>query len=414
MKNKKLVTTLLQVYLTIAPINWLPFISPQLVNLAKYIIITILCFKTFITKGINVKPYYFFSINYLLLIILMAIPAIFTSYDNVVLNILDYVFIFALFWIIRSANIERAELFHIFYKVALVISGVGLLSLISAITGITIVSPAPWHDPFSSSAFGGYRTGWSNSLFLFIPFLLFYFMQSDIRKEKVYCIIAITGIIASQILSGGRSGVICSILAILIFSRFNIKGIIFIAFTIIVLYQILSIKMIERFLRASDEQIENKTGSSTIDKISSGRVGGYELGIKYFFDSPLWGNGFGASEYLMEKKGFAGDIHNTWLKRLVDAGLLLVGTLIILFYQLYKSGVRNLKKQKVSPNLLTLFRTMFFLALVISMGEPNYLIGSFQGEAFFWAVMSSCLLNPNYNRRLFVEAVPNFTAVSYE
>lgn len=391
MKNKKVISILLQVYLTLAPINWLPLVPPLYVNLIKYFITVILCYKTFVARNINVKPYYFFSVNYVLLVIILAIPAIFRSYDVAIYDLLDYIFIFVFFWIIRSTNLSRHELFEVFYKVAITIGAIGLLSLISAIIGITIISPEPWNDPFSSSAFGGYRTGWSNSLFLFIPFLLFYFLQTNIYKEKIYCVLAITCIIASQILSGGRSGFVCSILAIIIFSKFNIKGIIFLGITIILLYQILSVSTIERFFRASDEQIETKAGNSTIDKISSSRIDGYKLGIKYFSDSPLWGNGFGASNYLMGINGYAGDIHNTWLKRLVDGGLMLVSPLIILFYFIYKSIIRYIRKEYLGRNYSIFFKTLFFLSILISMGEPNYLLGSFQGEAFFWVSISTFL-----------------------
>ena len=414
MKHKKLVAIVLQVYLTLAPINWLPFVSPVVINLIKYLLVLILSYQTFVTKGISVKPYYFFSFNYLLLIIVCALPAIFRTYDNVIYNILDYVFIFLLFWIIRGAALSRQELFDIFYKVAITIGAIGLLSLASALSGITITSPAPWHDPFSVSALGGYRTGWSNSLFLYMPLLLFYFIQSQNRKTKIYCIIAIAGILASQILSGGRSGFICSILSITIFSKFNIKGIIVLLLLTLLVSQSVSYITIEKFFRASDQQLETKAGTSNIDKISSGRIQGYTLGVKFFTDSPLWGNGFGASEYLSELRGYKPDIHNTWLKRFVDGGILLLLPIVILFYKCYKSGVRNIKEQHLSGNYLIMFRTLFFLALFISMGEPNYLVGSFQGEAFFWAMISSFLLGYNVSgeKKLIKRQAP--AEVTYE
>jgi hypothetical protein len=102
----------------------------------------------------------------------------------------------------------------------------------------------------------------------------------------------------------------------------------------------------------------------------------------------LWGNGFGASINLT---GQSVDIHNTWLKRLVDGGVLFVAPLILLFYSVYVSAVRNIKLRQLGKNHLMMFRTLFFLALLISMGEPNYLVGSFQGEAFFWALVGSIL-----------------------
>lgn len=315
-------------------------------------------------------------------------PAILMSYENIIYNLLDVIFIFLMFWIIKGAILSREELFEVFYKVALVIGGIGLLSLLSAFSGVNITSPAPWNDPFSSSAFGGYRTGWSDSLFLYMPFLLFYLMSSVEKKKKIFCILAMGGIVASQILSGGRAGFVSSVLAFLIFTRFNIKGILILSMVLFVTYHLVSVKTAERFFRASDEQIENKQGENKLDKISSGRLEGYQSGLKLFNASPLWGHGFGASFHLT---GETIDIHNTWLKRLVDGGVLFVLPIVVLFYKLYVSVIRNIKFQHLNRNYLVMFRTLFFLSLLISMGEPNYLIGSFQGEAFFWALAGTFL-----------------------
>lgn len=388
MRTKRIVAFLFQAYLILAPINWLPFIPPLYVNLVKYILVVFLCYFTFLTRGIKVQQYYFFSIPYLFLILACAMPAIFMSYENIIFNLLDVIFIFLMFWIIKGSVLSQEELFEIYYKVAIVIGGIGLLSLLSALSGVSMTSPGPWHDPFSSSGFGGYRTGWSNSLFLYVPFLLFYLMQTRDKKKKILCIAALGGIVASQMLSGGRSGFVSSILAFLIFTKFNIKGILILFLALFVTYQLVSVNTLERFFRASDEQIENKAGENKLDKISSGRLEGYQSGLKLFDESPLWGHGFGASTTLT---GYSIDIHNTWLKRLVDGGVLFVIPLVLLFYNFYKSAIKNIKLKGLNRNYLVLFRTLFFLSLFISMGEPNYLIGSFQGEAFFWALTGSFL-----------------------
>ncbi len=393
MTKKKFVVGLLQLYLILAPINWVPFLPAQAVNISKYILFTLLIFSTFFPNGFRIKPYKFFSVTYFFFVLVCTVPAIIMSYDNPLLDILGILLIFCMNWVINNSLLSREELFRIFYRVTLVIGFICLLSILSAITGITIKSPEPWNDSFSQGALGGYRTGWSNSIFLFVPFVMFYYSANRNKKVKILCVLILVSIVGSQILSGGRSGLIGSLLVFLFFTRFNIKGIITLVIIAFITVKLVTIETIEEHFRASDEQIENKKGESNLDKISSERIIGYKIGMALFIKSPLVGYGFGASDYLTDLEGYSPDIHNTILKRLVDGGILLVMPLIILFIFVYKKVIKNIKVHHLSSNYFLFFRSLFFVAILISMGEPNYLVGSFQGEGFFWALTSTFLLN---------------------
>ncbi len=160
-----------------------------------------------------------------------------------------------------------------------------------------------------------------------------------------------------------------------------------VAVLVIAVYSYVGIPTIEEYFRASEDQIETKEGTSTIDKISSGRVSVYQLGWELFKESPLIGNGFGATLYFTNGP----DIHNTWLKRLVDGGIIFVLPLIFLFVSLYKTIIKKTRRYYNGENHKILIRTLFISSIFISMLEPNYLIGSFQGEAFFWALISTYL-----------------------
>lgn len=386
MENNKVYSSILFLYLCMAPINWLPIVPPPAVNIIKYILFILLLLFCLFKKNNIKKPAFFFSFGYYILLFVCALPAIILAHSDVVTNIIDISFLFLMSYVIQT-KLSKNELFKIFYKVSVFIGFICLLSLLSAITGITLESPAPWKDPFSRSAFGGYRTGWSNSIFLFVPFLFYIYFFGGEKKWKLLSLLSIIGIVGSQILSGGRAGLVGSLFTFLFFTRFKIQNIVILALAILLLYNSLGYLTIENYFRASEEQIENKQGLSAIDKISSGRVSGYEVGWKLFKDSPFWGNGFGASTFYTEGP----DIHNTWLKRLVDGGILFVLPIILLFFFLYEKIIHRTWRYYNGDNHRVLIRSLFISALFISMLEPNYLVGSFQGEAFFWALACTYL-----------------------
>jgi hypothetical protein len=359
----------------------------EIVNILKYFLFIFLLLLCLIKQTHSTKINTFLSFPYYILILICALPGILFAFSDVLTNIIDISFLFLMNYVIIESNLTKEDLFRIFFKVSVFIGFVCSLSLLSAITDITIQSPLPWKDPFSKSALGGYRTGWSNSIFLFVPFLFYAYFFSGEKRWKKVSLFAIIGILSSQVLSGGRAGLAASLFTFLFFTRFKIRNVIILATSIVILYTTLGPLTIEEYFRASENQIEAKEGSSTIDKISSGRVSVYQLGWKLFKESPFIGNGFGASLYYTEGP----DIHNTWLKRLVDGGIIFVLPLIFLFISLYKTIIEKTKRYYNGENHRVLIRALFIGSLFISMLEPNYLIGSFQGEAFFWALVSTYL-----------------------
>lgn len=382
--NKK-VSIIFLIYLCLAPINWLPLIPLSLINITKYVLFTSLMLICLTRKSKIGRFSNVFSFYYYVLILICSFPAIIFAYSDVATNLIDITFLFLMSYVVVECGLTKDDLFKIFFKVSLFIGIICVFSLLSAITGITIESPSPWKDPFSRSAFGGYRTGWSNSIFLYVPFLFYAYFFSGEKKWKILSLIAIGGILSSQILSGGRAGLIASLFTFLFFTRFKIQNVIILAIMVVGVYSYLGTITIEEYFRASENQIEAKEGSSTIDKISSGRVSIYQLGWNLFKGSPVIGNGFGASLYFTDGP----DIHNTWLKRLVDGGILFVIPLVILFISLYKTVIKKTNRFYNGENHRVLINSLFISAIFISMLEPNYLLGSFQGEAFFWALVST-------------------------
>ena len=123
--------------------------------------------------------------------------------------VIDISIPFIVIWIF---NFDRDFYFKVFYKASIIISLIGLLSIISKLTGLfDIFSGETWGTYFSEAALAGYSTGYSNSLFLFVVFLVFYhrYRKSKFFSIETFCILII---IISQYISGGRSGLLASLI----------------------------------------------------------------------------------------------------------------------------------------------------------------------------------------------------------
>ena len=247
--------------------------------------------------------------------------------------------------------------------------------LLSKLSGLSITSPRPWSNKFSECGFGGFRTGWSNSLFLFVPFLVY--QSVTVEKNKSKYVFAFCIIIVAQFLSGGRAGMLASLFSVVYFYFANLKKLIIPIFLVIIVLFSFYDQIEKEFMfamRMDQERLKSKSGADNLDKISSKRMEGYEIGID-LLASPnvIFGYGVAASQELTDRLGYGADIHNTWLKRLINNGL--IYTLIISFLFL-----RIFKMSKGSYFLIVFIGGFFIMQI-----EPNYILGSFQGESFFWA-----------------------------
>jgi magnesium-transporting ATPase (P-type) len=128
--------------------------------------------------------------------------------------IVDIILPFIILWIF---NFQKKYYYWCIHKASLIIAFICLFSIISFFTGIYNVKPnGPWSSTFGEAAFGGYSTGYSNSLFLFVPFLVFWHRKYN-KKLFSRETIAIITIIVAQYIAGGRAGLIASLLVF--FSR---------------------------------------------------------------------------------------------------------------------------------------------------------------------------------------------------
>jgi len=270
---------------------------------------------------------------------------------------------------------------------------ISLLIVFSNLTGsFDLMSPDPWDNLFSNSGLGGYRTGWSNSLFLVVPFILYYSKRVYGRYITLWSTIGVFVIMAAQFISGGRAGLLASFSSIILFATSDIRLLILYAVLMYFAFDYLQSDYVYKQLRLEKNKSIVSYNEQDVDETSSYRMGGYIVGLELFKSKPVLGYGFGQADVLTDKFGYHSDIHNVWLKRMVEGGVLFVGSLIFFFLHFSKQIV---KINKSTPSNVPFYKALVIPALLISFLEPNYMIGSVQGEAFFWVMVGFLLRNEN-------------------
>lgn len=388
---------LLALYVFWAPINWVPFVDIAFLNIFKSVLFILLFLSAVNIVKIRF-PSLLLSFSGLLFILLTSSLGMVSASGSIFESTKDIVLPFFMVWIIYNIKLSETEILNGFLIGIGGVSVVCFLSILSNVTGLfSFTSPAPWFDDFGHGALGGYRTGWANSLFLFTPFLLYYSNLNYKKNFSLIVMLCLVAIFGSQILSGGRAGFFAAFATVVLYSLRSSRSLVLLAF---ILYLVLTLIPEEIFLKQfrAENLYSQYFNQDDVNRISSGRYEGYEIGLDLFKDRPFYGYGFGMSDDLSDSKGYMPEIHNTWLKRLIDGGLVFTIPLVCLFVHCYLL-IRK-KILKIKSYDLKLYRlnyifliSLFFPAIIITFLEPNYLLGSFQGEAFFWISIGYLLRN---------------------
>lgn len=367
---------ILTLYIVLSIVNWLPILDNNIVRILKYIIFIYIFLYEFYQFGIK-EPSSFLSRKGLLLIVISMLPGIALSFDYT--SMVDILIPFLMLWVF---NYKKQFYFKVLYNASIVVGIICIFSIIANYTGLFDIAPnGPWTASFSASGFGGYRTGYSNSLFLFIPFLVFW---HRVKKKSIisYETLIILLILIAQYISGGRAGILASLVVIIIWLRISIpaKAIIF-----VMVFVAFQSESVQEQLRVVDYDSDDET----INKLSSGRIFLNTYYFTKFQESPLFGYGFGKkpSTIIMGTEA-----HIVWLRNVIDGGIFYLTLLFYVFIEIYRNAKNN--------NTLTieekkLFYSIFLTTLIITFLEPNYLIGSVQGEVVYWLIISLILKTHN-------------------
>jgi len=364
---KKLLNFSIILYISFAPVYWLPGISIsqfRIVKIGVFALILGLYLFMITTKCVRVKklPNILNLIYWLLIITLL--PSISVSMKDissidVISELLNYIFNY--FALLLGYNYlfiyQDLDEFKFQFPV-IVIAILSVLTISNFITGIPdyVVDKQPlWMTGFTNK-----RTGWSGGIAQLVPMGLIL-----CNKRNLYSLIGIISIliiIVSQYFSGGRGGLIASLFSITLFVFFyanrKVKIVTIIAISICCFY----------FFDFINIAMRLDTGN-----FSSDRVGQYLEFLKYFPKRPFTGYGLEGSSTILGGH----ELHNVWLRLILDYGIfnglislmLIIGIVVYLFKRML-----IIKRNYYIVGLFCLNSSI----ILISMVEPKVIFGVFQ------------------------------------
>lgn len=238
-----------------------------------------------------------------------------------------------------------------------------------------------WYSGFNFS-----RTGWSVSLSLFVPLAILVF--NDFKKNStfhfLYFILLVSPILAAQSVSGGRGGLLASLISILI------TFIVFFGKRYLIIFISIAFLIIQKFKNEIfiAMRINDISGNSnSIENLSSNRFSQYKYFYKILFDNPIFGWGYKGSEAgVLKYTGNSFEMHNTLLRVFIDHGIIFGTSILFLIIQILYITIK-LFKNKNTPRIIHVNSCILISTFVASMFEPNVIFGGFQLCAFWWVAL---------------------------
>ncbi len=393
---KLLLQLLLTAYLGLAPIYWLPGISPELLGPLKIVLFILAIAMTFAyctQHGRLAMPRGLVGPLGLALCLLSITASILRSEGTTGLTaVKDYLLVFSTLWCFFALSHLRFGVENVLIGAAFIVACACALVVASRYLGIPNFSGPRQYvaDHLWMSGFSSLRTGWSNGVALYVaPLMLLLAPQRRSSKLKTsLALIAIGAIVASQFVVAGRAGLLAALIAIAIpltmrgYRKFLAIGAL--AAVLLVTANLDSVLSQMRIVREG----QGNPNSTDINTISAGRIGGAVLGIQLALEAPLTGHGF--REVTLGRD----EIHNIWIRLAAESGvlapLILGAVLFTIFQRLHR--IRG-KLPQGSPwrYPLTVNLGALYAGLVISMLEPRMLLGTFQISIMWWVLAGTAL-----------------------
>jgi hypothetical protein len=407
---------LLALYIGLSPVYWLPGIDVADLRTAKIALLVLAALvigKAALQCGRPVGlPSGFFGPIGLIVLVLLSAPGFLQAAPGYAASTAeDYLTCFTALWTAYLAQVAGVDIQKTF-----AISGAILVIFAAMTVSSTLLGWPAWHAPrdfrgwpISEVGFGARRTGWSNGIALFVPTMFMALSTASSFTLRRYALGALGAIVimASQLTVGGRAGLLASLLAfaaLLWIRPPSHGGFRFALIAIVVLAAIASavpwhsdrtgersdLAQLNKHLRL--DRLEAPGDANRWDRFSAGRLGSYQYAFDKALKRPFLGHGFGNAVY-----GGA-EIHNLWLKLWVESGALLPIALLVGVWR----SLRPIRRRQArltnyinatKPMAATLANESYFRKLVaiivaqgivVSMFEPNALIGSFQATAIWW------------------------------
>ena len=456
---------LLSVYLGLAPVYWLPI--PLIggdenrfpLLLVKSLIIAAGVFIAlssdwmrgrFRFPGVLLGPLGF------ALIFVLSLPGVFQS-ESAATSIrfaLDIVFAALFLWCFFNITRRGPGVFAVFKRAFAILIALAALAAVVVLANADDLYPHRWNSGFESG-FGDKGSGWSIALSLYMPVALMFIISWEGVSARLWGIArgaAVYAVIASQFISGGRAGLLASLIVMCVFAFVRSTRVMLISVAVALIatvaifgntswgrylgLHLFPVDFIAQPLRlesdvdpfpdpppipatAPDGTAASAAGGSgtgagagtsaprrpseferRTDVFAASRVTTLRKGINGIQERPFTGHGLRAEEMLTDRGEVWGknpdpvEIHNLWIKWGAYTGLAGPIWMAVIVIAIMRIGVNNLSlawryaRDRMAAAALFL---ILVVGAVSTMFEPNVLVGSFQLTALWWAAAGAAL-----------------------
>ena len=388
-----LVALLWTAYFGVAPVAWLPGVSVRVWSAAKVGLFVIAVALTWWLASVRRTPGGLVGPMGLGLVALGSVFAMFqaVSYSLAARRLGELALAFGLLWTIYVYERSFGGFIRIGAWAAVFHALLGIAILAGAAGVFSLSSPEVFEaQSIVDSGFGGWHTGWSGSVALFIPFALAMGLSRERPGIRLVMIGSVGVTIAGQIVTGGRAGVLVCLLAVLamVAFRYGWIGLVWSGFAAAAL-AVASYPFLREHLRFDRL---TSLDAADVDAFSSRRVSLYKDGLERIAERPLVGHGYGnvTFEYGNPADPITAEIHNLWLRMAAEGGVVLVVALIAVAASVLVRGYRSVRRLTVVAGRAAALPAAAYLVTVlggmlVSMFEPNLILGTMHPSMIWWA-----------------------------
>ncbi len=411
-----MVSWLLSILLALGPIYWLPGISEDVLNPFKWGILAValgLVFGTELVKRRRPFPGGLLGPLGFAGLLLLWIPGLAQASEPVgaLLFVVKLGLSAAFFWCFFClARRDWDGVIAIFRRAFLI-----LIPLIAAALAVALAGTVDWRSPCGwepSYIYGlGLRpTGWAIGLGLLLPVAALLFLTASRRWPLAWKSLAVFSalvLIASQVVAGGRAGLLVSLICIAAFALFRSSR--WLAFTVVLVGDLVSVPYWDESCNAhlrlnlvppaakhsvGIKDPAHKRPSTPVDEVTSHRTWGYRLALDKIRERPFLGHGLRQVVVLNPQNHRQTEIHNLWLKWSAYTGiaapLLLLVMVALILYAAWRV-CRDPRLPAAERDTATVLGLVFFIGLVVSMLEIDVPVGVFHRSAIWWAAAGALI-----------------------
>ena len=406
---KKVIHSVIFLFLLMSNIFWMPFLGNDIIRIIQFslsIFIVLLwinniIYKKTISKHLKTWPIYF------LIFLFLSLPGLFQAkssfietsiFENsafsYVLNVFLTLLFSSIFIDVFSNSLSQKKIIDLLFKVSVSVVFIWAFMLILFYDQESPITS----QPFWSVGFNFKNNKWSITLAFMFAIIWPKIFHNNEKKVKVLSIIMCVLITLGVIISTGRAGLLAIFLIVLIdrklINRYYRYFIYLLIFTSI-LY-IIDNYDIEFWIKLILNN--NDLSMISLDDLSGGRIRQILYSLIIISENLFFGIGIdNIKDLMIYNFGNEWNVHNLILRLTVESGLFLGIYMLIILLYIFKISFNN---YRISYKNHLIF-LVILVGLVVSLVEPNMIVGTFQFSVIWWLAVSLSIVKfKNKNGKL--------------